>query len=121
TIIIGSSFGGLAAAFIGLRHSEVFGKVISLSGSFWWSPVGENGPEWLKRQFAGSPKRRLQLFLERGFMEVPHQLHINRNMQRVLLDKGYPIHYFEFNGDHGYLNWRGGFSDGLAFLLEIHN
>jgi enterochelin esterase-like enzyme len=42
TIAAGSSYGGLAAVFAGLRHPEVFGNVVSLSGSFWWkrSTVG---------------------------------------------------------------------------------
>ncbi|HEX3250358.1 MAG TPA: alpha/beta hydrolase-fold protein, partial [Pyrinomonadaceae bacterium] len=34
TIIGGSSQGGLQAAFVGLKHSEVFGNVLSQSGAF---------------------------------------------------------------------------------------
>jgi enterochelin esterase family protein len=41
TIVAGSSFGGLASVFAGLKHPEVFGNVISLSGSFWWKPEGD--------------------------------------------------------------------------------
>jgi len=41
TVVAGSSFGGLAAVFAGLRHPEVFGNVVSLSGSFWWKPDGK--------------------------------------------------------------------------------
>ena len=39
TAIGGSSLGGLMAAYAGLRHPEIFGKIIAQSGSFWWSPV----------------------------------------------------------------------------------
>src|SRR5262249_31723342 len=38
TTVGGLSAGGLMAAFCGLRHSEVFGNVLSQSGSFWFVP-----------------------------------------------------------------------------------
>jgi len=38
--IAGSSLGGLSALYIAWQHAEVFGRVASLSGSFW---VGEEG------------------------------------------------------------------------------
>src|SRR5437868_5312420 len=34
TIIGGASLGGLQAAFVGLKHAEVFGNVLSQSGAF---------------------------------------------------------------------------------------
>ena len=34
TIIGGTSLGGLQAACVGLKHSEVFGNVLSQSGAF---------------------------------------------------------------------------------------
>src|SRR6185369_11863372 len=46
TIIGGSSQGGLQAAFVGLKHSEVFGNVLSQSGAFAWKPQGEKEWEW---------------------------------------------------------------------------
>jgi enterochelin esterase family protein len=33
--------GGLQAAFVGLKHPEVFGNVLSQSGAFAWKPDGE--------------------------------------------------------------------------------
>ena len=38
TVVGGSSFGGLASAYAGLRHSETFGNILSQSGSFHWIP-----------------------------------------------------------------------------------
>ena len=40
TGIAGSSLGGISSLYIGWKHSDVFGKVGSLSGSYW---VGESG------------------------------------------------------------------------------
>ena len=63
TIIGGVSLGGLAAAFVGLKHAEVFGNVLSQSGSFAWKPDGEKDWEWLTRQFAASPRLPLRFSL----------------------------------------------------------
>ncbi len=35
-VLSGSSYGGLASGCIAYRYPERFGKVLSLSGSFWW-------------------------------------------------------------------------------------
>jgi enterochelin esterase-like enzyme len=119
----GSSLGGLAAAFVALKHPEVFGNVLSQSGSFWWKPDGQASPEWLTKQFADSPKLNIRMFLEVGLMEDgatltgPSMLDTNRRMKDALIGKGYAIHYQEFNGGHEYLNWRGSFADGLIYLF----
>jgi enterochelin esterase family protein len=60
TIIGGTSLGGLQAACVGLKHAEVFGNVLSQSGSFVWKPDGEKEWEWLNRQFAISPRLPLR-------------------------------------------------------------
>jgi enterochelin esterase-like enzyme len=43
TAVGGYSAGGFAAAYTALRHPEVFGNVISQSGSFWWAPDHNGG------------------------------------------------------------------------------
>jgi enterochelin esterase family protein len=124
TIVAGSSFGGLAATFAAFRHPEVFGNVISQSGSFWWKPEGDAEHEWLTRQFVTSPRLPVRFYLEIGLMESgptpdngPEMVVVNRHMRDVLLAKGYFVHYSEFNGGHEYLNWRGTFADALLALV----
>src|SRR4051812_17338307 len=56
TVIAGSSLGGLAAACAASKSSDVFGNVLSLSGSFYWRLPGETEPESLTRQLATGPK-----------------------------------------------------------------
>jgi len=131
TIIGGSSQGGLEAAFVGLKHSEVFGNVLSQSGAFAWKPQGEKEWEWLNRQFAASPRLPVRFSLEAGLLEgtwwwrpfvpapvvQPTLLAANRNLRDTLQSKGYEVHYSEFNGNHGLLNWRGTLANHLIALV----
>jgi enterochelin esterase-like enzyme len=134
TIIGGSSLGGLAAAFVALKHPEVFGNVLSQSGAFDWKPDGEKEWEWLNRQFATSPRLPLSFSFEAGLLEgtwwwrylpqrdpspQPPLLMTNRNLRDTLTSKGYPVHYTEFNGNHGLLNWRGTLASHLIALIGI--
>ena len=124
TVVSGVSFGGLAAAFIGFRHPEIFGNVISQSGSFWWKPEGENEPEWLTRQFVTSKKLPLRFYLNVGLFETgpnphgaPDMVAVSRHMRDVLRAKGYEVEYRECNCGHDYLNWRGMLPDALMALF----
>ncbi len=123
TVIAGSSYGGLAATYAGLKHPEIFGKILSQSGSFWWKPEKETEWEWLTRQFALAPKLPLDFYLDVGLLEAggvddsPSQLFANRHMRDVLQAKGYSIHYREYHGGHEYVIWRGTLADGLLALI----
>ena len=121
--IAGSSLGGLAAACAALRHPEVFGNVLSLSGSFYWKPPGDTEPEWVARQLATGPKLPSRFYLEAGLMEdrprpeTPSLLASNRHLHTVLQAKGCAVDYREFNGGHSILNWRGSIADGIVALF----
>jgi enterochelin esterase family protein len=117
TIAAGSSLGGLAAAYVAFAHPGVIGNVLSLSGSYWWTPAGDPEPEWLTRQFARGPRSALRFFVTVGSMEERgSQLVTNRHFRDVLVAKGYPTDFREFNGVHDYLNWRDSFVEGLLAL-----
>jgi enterochelin esterase-like enzyme len=147
TVVSGESAGGLAAAYMGLRHPEVFGNVFSQSGAFWWSPEHSGGvcaskcPEdggrrtdpdsedsrtegnWIAKQFVISPKLPVRFFLEAGTFEVDRErtgteiLEATRTLRDVLLAKGYEVHFQQFVSGHEELSWRGTFADGLITLL----
>jgi enterochelin esterase family protein len=126
-VVAGSSFGGLAASYVAFRHPELFGNVISQSGSYWWSPntnssflAHEVEGEWLTRQYAEAGKKTIRFFLEVGLNEggKPTMVIVNRHFRDVLIAKGYEIvKYDEFNGGHSTLNWRGSLADGLIALI----
>ena len=119
--VAGSSYGGLAATFIGLQHPEVFGNILSQSGTFWWKPDNELEYEWLTQQYVTTPKRHLRLYLEVGLLEsrfadMPSPLEANRHLRDVLRAKGYDLQYVEYPGGHDYLSWRGSLANGLTML-----
>jgi enterochelin esterase-like enzyme len=147
TVVSGKSAGGIAAAYMGLRHPEVFGNVFSQSGAFWWSPEHSGGvcaskcPEnggrrtdpdsedsrtegnWIAKQFVTSPKLPVRFFIEAGTFEVDRErtgadiLEATRTLRDVLLAKGYEVHFQQFVSGHEELSWRGTFADGLITLL----
>ena len=122
TVVAGSSYGGLASAWLGLQHPELFGNVLSLSGSYWWSPPNTED-QWLARQYAASPRLPLRFYLQAGLFEDKSGspgagiLDSNRHLRNVLQAKGYPVEHVEYASGHDYLQWRGSLACGLISLI----
>jgi len=113
-LVGGMSAGGRMAAYCGLRRSEVFGNVLSLSGGFEWWPGAleerlDDEPGWLTRQFVAAPRTPVRFFLAAGRFEhwfFPSSLLTeNRRLRDVLLAKGYSVQYLEFSGGHDPVCW----------------
>jgi enterochelin esterase family protein len=125
-IVGGKSYGGLAAAFVAFKHSDVFGGALVQSGAFWWEPTGRFAaePNEMARLFLRSPKLPLRIYMEAGLYEVDvwagggNILEPSRHLRDILLAKGYDVDYREFAGDHDQINWRVGLADGLISLLN---
>jgi enterochelin esterase-like enzyme len=127
-VVAGSSFGGIASVYAGLRHPETFGNILCQSGSFWWAapkPEPYTEPNFLAKEFVKSPKLPLRFYMDAGSFEVDLDgeggsiLEPSRHMRDVLLAKGYEVHYQENVGGHDYLSWRGSLADGLLALVGI--
>jgi enterochelin esterase family protein len=138
TIVGGYSLGGLMSSYCGFRHPEVFGNVLSQSGSYWvfegWPAVStsrrnlyaaplETESGWLTRRFATTPKLALRFYLSVGrledaamYQQNPALTLENRRLRDVLEAKGYPVTYEEVNSDHSELNWRSTLANGLMAL-----
>ena len=129
TIVGGLSLGGLMASYCGLRHANVFGNVLSQSGSYWWFPGGLEQddrdlpvaePGWLTREYLTAPRRDLRFYVEIGCFEqgggFANAVEESRRFRDVLKAKGYSVQYSEFNGGHEYVCWRGSFANGLMAL-----
>lgn len=133
SVVGGVSAGGLTAAFVALRHPELFGNVLSSSGAFNWSKEAysaelwsyEIPPEdcWLPKQFSACEKLPIRFHLDIGLLEDQRDhpyttlLRGNRHMRDVLKAKGYWVHYQEICAGHQYINFRGAFPEGLIALI----
>ncbi|PQO29014.1 esterase family protein [Blastopirellula marina] len=128
TVVAGASYGGLAAAYLGLRHPELFGSVYSQSGSFWWAPNALNAPpsqrpaEWLTREYVTSPHHEVKYLLEAGSFEANDRigsiLTTTKHLRDVLEAKGFDVQFREFPGGHGFFYWRYNLPQGLIDLLQ---
>ncbi|GAA3756931.1 enterochelin esterase [Salinactinospora qingdaonensis] len=122
TVVGGSCFGGLAAAYCAFKSPERFGNVISQSGSFWWPGKGvpDVEEEWLTQQFKKSSKLPIRFSMTIGSMEQAimefDPMTTHENMRDVLREKGYELDYFEYIGGHDMICWRGSIVDQLLFF-----
>jgi enterochelin esterase-like enzyme len=122
-VLAGSSRGGLAASHCAYYHPDVVGNVLSQSGAFWVRNDDKNSPPWpitldtgdMVLTFRNSPRVPIRFYMEVGRFDG--LVGINRELRDVLLLKGYPVTYREFDGGHDYFYWRGSLADGLIALL----
>ena len=123
-IIGGASNGADAAARIAVAHPELFGNVLSQSGTYGRSPSGDTEPEWLARWIAELPRLPIRFHLEAGTMESdPGRsgvsiLQSNRHLRTVLRARDYDVHLVEFSGGHQMLCWQGTIRDALMWLMS---
>lgn len=126
TVVAGASFGGLASTCAAMWHPEVFGNVLSQSGSYWWKPENAAEEEYVLASFRKLKKLPVRFYLDVGLYEGGYQEGVgpgmrdtNQHLRDLLKKKGYPLLYQEFPGGHDYLHWRGTLADGLIFLVGV--
>jgi len=118
TVIGGFSLGGLEASYIALNHSDVFGKVVSLSGSYWWKD------EALIEKYKGQNTLSIKFYLSIGLLEdepydtEPIMMKCVDRFYNVLIEKGYAPCYEKSHSGHDYLSWGESLGSGLAYLLD---
>lgn len=131
TVIGGFSAGGTAAAEIALLHSDVFGNVLSQSGSFRGRLPGAEEPNSTAQAYLAAPRKPIRFYLDAGLYDnVPsanlpvHALVLdetnlmgNRHLRDVLRAKGYDVTYREVGGGHEWVHWRAMLADGLLTLI----
>jgi enterochelin esterase family protein len=123
-VVSGSSRRGLVAAYVAFKRPDALGKVLSLSGSFYWRPPGSEPFEWLPNLYAITERRPIRLYLSAGMLETfvsdanagHYLLGTNRHMRDVLAARGYDFQYAEFMGVHSEVNWEDQLAAGLIWL-----
>lgn len=124
TIIGGHSIGGLTAAYLGLSYPNIFGNVLSQSGSFFWKPKSEVAPEWLINKYESIPKLPLNFYITYGVLENspkagPTLIQSNQRFIKLLRDRDYKVISSQFQSGHDYLNWGETLAEGLIALSQL--
>lgn len=125
TIVAGVSYGGLASSYIAFNYSNMFGNVLSQSGSYWRGIKVTDSIPWLTEQYKSSQKLPIRFYLDCGLQETVMRSFSNFNfienhrlMRDVLKSKGYEIYYQEFQSSHDWTGWRKTLPDGLIVLFD---
>jgi enterochelin esterase family protein len=106
--ILGSSFGGMLAAHVGLKYSDTFGL------------IGMHSPVFLEydliRAYAENDRLPLKVFMSVGTLGDAG-LDLRRYVRDLFLDKGYPLRYIEVNDGHAWGNYRRMTDDTLIYFF----
>lgn len=113
----GASFGGLVSLWLGLRHPNVFGKLIASSTSAFWG-----GQAIVKDVEALPGKTGQRIWLDVGTKEADHMLVGARAIRETLLAKGWKegidLQYLEQkDGTHSETAWASRVEGMLRFLF----
>jgi predicted alpha/beta superfamily hydrolase len=117
TGIAGSSYGGIASLWIGLTHSEVFGKIAALSTS----ALRDEG-QMIRFVQGLSEKPDTLVWTDMGTEEGRRNLHGARRLRDALVEKGWEegidLMYVEAEGEpHNEVAWAKRLPEILEFLF----
>jgi enterochelin esterase family protein len=96
--ILGASYGGFHAAYIGLEYFDTFHLIGMQSPAF---------PKyWVVEGYEQSERLPLKIFMSVGTIGDV-SVEVTRHVRDILEAKGYPILYIETNDGHAWGNYRG--------------
>ena len=121
--LMGSSFGAVATLSTAWRHPGVFGNLLTQSGSFAFTDIGEHdrGPVFdpvvkFVNEFRENPGRPAdRMYLSCGTYES--LIYYNRSLVPLLQSTGMSVRYTEARDGHNWENWRDRLREGLSWLF----
>jgi enterochelin esterase-like enzyme len=113
--ILGASSGGLMALYTSARLPHIFGRLFSQSGAFSYGSLDTV----VFDLFGQGVKRPIKIWMDVGIYDLPGLLESNRRMQQLLIQRGYPVVYHEYNAGHNYPAWRDDIWRGLEALYGL--
>lgn len=123
-VIGGYSLGGLFASYAGLKHSDIFGNVLSQSGSYWYKrddykcPEEDNNKLWMSSEFGKCGHLPLKFYVNVGKVEPKvSMIDTNIHFKDDLVDMGYDVQFEYFGSGHDYWYWGETIANGLIYLI----
>lgn len=122
-VLVGASFGAVAALHTAWLFPGFWGRLLLQSGSFAFSDIGRHrrGPVFdpvadFVNRFRESPGRPTErVFLSCGTYES--LIYENRSIVPLLQATGMQVRYVEARDGHNWENWRDRLREGLSWLL----
>lgn len=105
--LMGTSLGGLNAAFVGHSYPGVFGNLAIHSPAFWYK-------EQILDLYKSSDRLPLRIYMASGTVNDTEE-HA-RKMREILMEKAYPLEYIEFNESHSWGMWSGLIDDPIRYF-----
>lgn len=120
-VIGGYSLGGLEASYVALKYSNIFGNVLSQSGSYWYKKDNYNKNEpWIVNEFKKVHKLPINFYINVGSIEPKvSMIDTNIEFKNNLINLGYNVKFDFFGSGHDYLYWDETLADGLIYFLNI--
>lgn len=106
--ILGTSLGGVNAAYFGLNAANTFGLIAMQSPALWTAMT-------LVSEYQQRPRLPLKMFLSTGTIFDGEAN--TRALKAILEEKGYPLRYREVNEGHSWGNWRAQLSEMLTYFF----
>lgn len=117
TVVCGQSFGGLAAFFAARLRPEVFGSVLSQSGSFWWPDIDASDGGHTLAELQNGPRMETRVVLQFGSLEGS-LTDSNRALAAALAQLGVDAQCREISGGHDWAWWHAELGAGLNAALS---
>jgi len=103
--ILGTSMGGLNAAYLGISRPQYFSKILIQSPAFWYNPA-------IFDLWQTSAQQDLTIYMSSGVINDTEEA--ARQMRSIMESKGYPLQYKEVNEGHSWGNWRALLDEALS-------
>ncbi len=113
--ILGTSLGGLFAAYVGAARPGVFRRLAIQSPAFFYDT--EHNEDRVYRMYTDADRLPLRIFMSTGTVHDTQDG--ARRMRDVFEEKGYALRYVEVNEGHSWGNWRALLDDLLAYLWGV--
>jgi enterochelin esterase-like enzyme len=112
--VLGASMGGLMALYTALRLPHIFGNVLSQSGAF----GSEERDSVVFDLLRYGPHLPIKIWMDVGHYDFPDLLAANQRMDELLMEKGYPVIFRQYNGGHNFPSWRDDVWRGMEELFQ---